>query len=148
MRYRTRVTGPAAALVGTAVVVAGGGAAHAAPAGDGKDTAATPAPETLGDPVFPALGNDGYRVTDYDLDLSCDATTTLVEATATLDIRTTRCLSRFSLDVSGFLRDWLYGTTTPRMPGHPDWTVTPVTPSLTAPHNRSRARWHENSATL
>jgi aminopeptidase N len=29
-------------------------------------------------------------------------------------------------DVSGFLRDWLYGTTTPPMPGHPDWTVNPV----------------------
>jgi hypothetical protein len=29
-------------------------------------------------------------------------------------------------DLSGFLRDWLFGTTTPAMPGHPDWTVTPV----------------------
>jgi aminopeptidase N len=29
-------------------------------------------------------------------------------------------------DLSGFLRDWLYGTTTPPMPGHPDWTVNPV----------------------
>ena len=29
-------------------------------------------------------------------------------------------------DVSGFLRDWLYDTTTPPMPGHPDWTVSPV----------------------
>ncbi|MET8975698.1 M1 family metallopeptidase [Streptomyces sp. NPDC004539] len=48
-------------------------------------------------------------------------------------------------DVSGFLREWLYGTTTPRMPGHPDWTVTPVTPSLAAP---KRARSHDNSATL
>lgn len=25
-----------------------------------------------------------------------------------------------------FLRDWLYGTETPPMPGHPDWTVNPV----------------------
>jgi aminopeptidase N len=29
-------------------------------------------------------------------------------------------------DVTGFLRKWLYGETTPRMPGHPDWTVSPV----------------------
>jgi aminopeptidase N len=29
-------------------------------------------------------------------------------------------------DVTGFLRDWLYGETTPPMPGHPDWTVNPV----------------------
>jgi aminopeptidase N len=29
-------------------------------------------------------------------------------------------------DVTEFLRDWLYGTITPPMPGHPDWTVTPA----------------------
>lgn len=30
-------------------------------------------------------------------------------------------------DLSGFLDDWLYGRSTPPMPGHPDWTVTPAT---------------------
>jgi aminopeptidase N len=29
-------------------------------------------------------------------------------------------------DQNAFLRSWLYGTTTPPMPGHPDWTVAPV----------------------
>ena len=29
-------------------------------------------------------------------------------------------------DVVPFLRDWVYGTKTPAMPGHPDWTVNPV----------------------
>jgi aminopeptidase N len=29
-------------------------------------------------------------------------------------------------DVVPFLRDWLYGTKTPPMPGHPDWTVKPA----------------------
>jgi aminopeptidase N len=29
-------------------------------------------------------------------------------------------------DLGGFLRAWVYGTTTPPMPGHPDWTVDPV----------------------
>jgi aminopeptidase N len=29
-------------------------------------------------------------------------------------------------DLGAFLRDWLYGTKTPPMPGHPDWTVDPV----------------------
>ena len=29
-------------------------------------------------------------------------------------------------DVVPFLRDWVYGTKTPPMPGHPDWTVNPV----------------------
>jgi aminopeptidase N len=28
--------------------------------------------------------------------------------------------------LKGFLRDWLYGETTPPMPGHPGWTVDPV----------------------
>jgi aminopeptidase N len=29
-------------------------------------------------------------------------------------------------NLTGFLRDWLYGTKTPPMPGHPDWKVDPV----------------------
>jgi aminopeptidase N len=29
-------------------------------------------------------------------------------------------------DVGPFLQEWLYGTTTPPMPNHPDWTVDPV----------------------
>jgi len=37
-------------------------------------------------------------------------------------------------DLSAFLGAWLYGTTTPPMPGHPDWTVEPVEPvGLTSP---------------
>ncbi len=28
-------------------------------------------------------------------------------------------------DLTAFLTDWLYSTTTPAMPGHPDWTVDP-----------------------
>ncbi|MFL6074666.1 MAG: hypothetical protein ACJ73S_14825, partial [Mycobacteriales bacterium] len=29
-------------------------------------------------------------------------------------------------DLHKFLSDWLYGTKTPPMPGHPDWTVDPA----------------------
>jgi aminopeptidase N len=36
-------------------------------------------------------------------------------------------------DLGPFLRGWLYGTKTPAMPGHPDWTVLPAdTPLATA----------------
>jgi aminopeptidase N len=39
-------------------------------------------------------------------------------------------------DLRAFLGAWFYGSTTPPMPGHPDWTVTPVpatgTPAPTA----------------
>src|SRR5690242_17092617 len=95
MRYRTRVTAPAA-LIGTAAALTIGGAPAQAAARSG-----VAGPETLGDPVYPALGNDGYRVSSYHLDLAYDATTKLVDATATLRIRTTQPLSRFSLDCLG-----------------------------------------------
>jgi aminopeptidase N len=38
-------------------------------------------------------------------------------------------------DLRAFLTSWLYGTKTPPMPGHPDWTVTPTAQArtLTAP---------------
>jgi len=43
-----------------------------------------------------------------------------------------------------FLRDWVYGTKTPRMPGHPDWTVDPVVENaptaLSAPAARALAQ--------
>lgn len=35
-------------------------------------------------------------------------------------------------DVSAFLQAWLYGTTIPAMPGHPDWVANPVDPQLLA----------------
>ncbi|MFJ2237286.1 M1 family metallopeptidase [Streptomyces sp. NPDC087859] len=94
MRYRTRVTAPAA-LLGTAAVLSVASPALAAP------ETGTPGPETLGDAVFPSLGNDGYRVSAYHLDLAYDATTRLVDATATLSITPTQDLSRFSLDALG-----------------------------------------------
>nr|WSY49873.1 M1 family metallopeptidase [Streptomyces sp. NBC_00886] len=96
MRYRTRVTAPAVALIGTAAALTAGSPALAAPRGSGTEGA-----ETLGDPVFPSLGNDGYRVLAYDLDLAYDATTKLVDGTATIELRTTESLSRFSLDALG-----------------------------------------------
>ncbi|OLZ70254.1 zinc metalloprotease [Streptomyces sp. IMTB 2501] len=98
MRYRSRVTAPAAALLGTATALTVGSPARAA--GTGGRTG-EPGPETLGDPVFPALGNDGYCVSSYLLDLAYDPTTKLVESTATLRIRTTAALTRFSLDALG-----------------------------------------------
>ncbi|MEU0056260.1 M1 family metallopeptidase [Streptomyces sp. NPDC006334] len=108
MRYRTRVTAPAIALLGTAAALTTAPAAHAAgtaPAASGRRRApaakSAPGPETLSDPVYPSLGNDGYRVGAYHLDLAYDATTALVDATAAVKITTTQCLSRLSLDALG-----------------------------------------------
>ena len=40
--------------------------------------------------------------------------------------------------LKSFLRAWLYGTKTPRMPGHPDWTVDPATKSAAPPARSPR----------
>jgi aminopeptidase N len=52
-------------------------------------------------------------------------------------------------DLGPFLRTWLYGSATPPMPGHPDWTVTPV-PATPPPAARSTTPVpsRDNSATL
>ena len=42
-------------------------------------------------------------------------------------------------DLTAFLTSWLYGTTTPPMPGHPDWTVDPVPAPTTAAARSARA---------
>ena len=42
-------------------------------------------------------------------------------------------------DLTAVLTSWLYGTTTPPMPGHPDWTVDPVPAPTTAAARRARA---------
>lgn len=42
-------------------------------------------------------------------------------------------------DLGPFLRDWLYGTETPPMPGHPDWEVLPVEAAAPEPQQRSQA---------
>jgi aminopeptidase N len=40
-------------------------------------------------------------------------------------------------DLRPFLTAWLYGTKTPPMPGHPDWTVAPVSAPAPAPASAS-----------
>ncbi|MFD5073695.1 M1 family metallopeptidase [Streptomyces sp. NPDC058371] len=99
MRYRTRVTAPAAALLGTAAALTAGPSAFAQAPAVGR--AGTPGGESAGDSVFPELGNAGYQVTRYHLDFSYDAATRLVDATAALSLRITQDLSRFSLDALG-----------------------------------------------
>jgi aminopeptidase N len=42
-------------------------------------------------------------------------------------------------DLTAFLRDWLYGATTPPMPGHPDWTVNPLGESQQELEKRTQA---------
>ena len=56
---------------------------------------------SLGDPTTPELGNSGYHVTHYDLDLHFSANNTVLNATATLDMQIIYpTLSGFYLDFS------------------------------------------------
>ncbi|MDN3025596.1 hypothetical protein [Streptomyces sp. S.PB5] len=91
MGHRTGVT-VSAALTGTAAALSAGIPAQAAP------TAGAPGPETLGDPVLPSLGNDGYRVSSYDIAFEHVASTKLVNAVVTVNIAPTQEPSRLSLD--------------------------------------------------
>ncbi|MDH6577538.1 M1 family metallopeptidase [Kitasatospora sp. MAP5-34] len=42
-------------------------------------------------------------------------------------------------DLGGFLTAWLYGSTTPPMPNHPDWHVTPASAGSAVPRSRGTA---------
>src|SRR3954468_19827250 len=57
----------------------------------------------IGDPLFPGLGNGGYDVSHYTLDLVYGSTASVqtVPGVATIDARATQALSRFDLDFSG-----------------------------------------------
>jgi aminopeptidase N len=73
-------------------------AAVAAPA-----RAASPGAAGIGDRLFPTLGNGGYDVMHYDLDLryATSAPSQSIDGTATIFARATQSLSRFDLDFAG-----------------------------------------------
>lgn len=60
--------------------------------------------ETVGDPYFPNIGNTGYDVAHYDLDLTVDIVgVDAISALATIDIETTTDLDRLSFDFVGLV---------------------------------------------
>ncbi|MFD0411557.1 M1 family metallopeptidase [Kitasatospora sp. NPDC127116] len=54
-----------------------------------------------GDPVFPSLGNTGYRALRYDLAFDYRAGTRTVDGTAVITVRPDRALARLELDALG-----------------------------------------------
>ncbi len=58
--------------------------------------------ETVGDRLFPNLGNGGYDAQGYDLALTYTPVTHTLAGTATMTALATEDLSRFSLDFQGF----------------------------------------------
>ena len=77
--------------------------ALAAPASAHAFDRPTPGSAGLGDRLFPTLGNGGYDVQHYDLDLryATSAPSQGVDGTVTLLARATQSLSRFDLDFAG-----------------------------------------------
>jgi aminopeptidase N len=62
---------------------------------------ATPGAPGIGDPYFPLLGNGGYDVADYHLDLSYAPANDAISGTATITATATQDLSQFDFDLSG-----------------------------------------------
>jgi len=56
----------------------------------------------LGDPYFPTLGNGGYDVLHYTIDITWEETSNAISALTTLDVLATQDLARFNLDLGGF----------------------------------------------
>jgi aminopeptidase N len=85
----------ATALCATAALVLPGFASAAA--------RPTPGAAGIGDPLFPTLGNGGYNVKHYDLDLryATPSPAQAIDGTATIVARATQSLSRFDLDFGG-----------------------------------------------
>ena len=65
--------------------------------------APSPGSSGLGDRLFPQLGNGGYDVQHYDLDLryATSAPTQSIDGTVTILAKATQDLSRFDLDFAG-----------------------------------------------
>jgi Peptidase family M1 domain/Peptidase M1 N-terminal domain len=63
--------------------------------------APTPGSRTLCDPLLPLLGNGGYDVQHYDLNINYDPVTNAMTSSATITAKATQDLSEFSLDFRG-----------------------------------------------
>ena len=57
--------------------------------------------DSLGDVLFPKLGNGGYDVEHYAIDLDVDVTRNIISATVTVTARATQPLAQFNFDFSG-----------------------------------------------
>jgi hypothetical protein len=56
---------------------------------------------SIGDKLFPRIGNRGYDVDHYTLDLAYDPTHDMLDAVATIEATATGTISAFSLDFAG-----------------------------------------------
>ena len=80
--------------------VAAGLVAAMSPSADAAPLFSPGAPGA-GDPYFPDMGNGGYDVCHYDIQLAFDPKTQAIKATTTILATATQDLSRFDLDFQG-----------------------------------------------
>jgi hypothetical protein len=78
------------------------GTATPTPAASGTPSPAGPGAETVGDRLFPNLGNGGYDAQNYKLALTYTPLSHMLSGTATMSALATQRLTRFSLDFRGF----------------------------------------------
>jgi aminopeptidase N len=85
------------------LALAGALSVAAAPAAAVAFAPPSPGAADIGDPLFPGLGNGGYDVRHYTLDLRYGSTAPVqtVPAVVTVQARATQALSRFDLDFRG-----------------------------------------------
>jgi aminopeptidase N len=89
---------------------------------------AQPGADGLGDVYFPQLGNGGYDVQHYTIDLSWNADTNEIAGTVTIDARAVQDLSAFNLDFQGYDISALVvnGQTIPYTRTEHELTITPT----------------------
>ncbi|WP_406861722.1 M1 family metallopeptidase [Streptomyces sp. HUAS MG47] len=87
-----RITARAAPVAAALLLVAGC---------SGVGVEGTPGAAGLRDPYFPKLGNGGYDVRHYALNIAYDPRTRRIEATADITAAATQNLSAFNLDLAG-----------------------------------------------
>jgi aminopeptidase N len=111
---------------------------------------AQPGAPGIGDPLFPALGNGGYDVDDYDLTLHVDPKENALEAQALIRARSTQDLSRFDLDFSGLEIDAILVDDAPATFTREDTelVITPVKAIAKGNSFKTLVRYHGNPKTI
>jgi aminopeptidase N len=92
---------PRFALLCAALVLALAGTSCTGPG----NVTGSPGAHGLRDPLFPKLGNGGYDVSHYALDLDYDPAAHHLKGTAEITARATQGLSAFNLDLAGLTAD-------------------------------------------
>ncbi|MCX6043575.1 MAG: M1 family metallopeptidase [Chloroflexi bacterium] len=84
----------------------------------------------LGDPLYPTLGNGGYDVLHYTIDLAVDMQSHAVTGTTTIRAETTQALSSFNLDFQGLQIQKITVNAAPAnfQRAASELTITPATP--------------------